>query len=43
MIRWALSRLLGNTCPACDGHFHDLDRHWAVDHVWFGLVQTSTR
>jgi hypothetical protein len=38
MIRWAVSRLLGDVCPACECHFRDLDRHWAVDHGWFGMT-----
>ena len=41
MIRWTVSVLLGELCPVCEGHYRDLDRHWAVDHVWFGL-QTRT-
>ncbi|MEZ0579093.1 hypothetical protein [Nocardioides sp. MH1] len=41
MIRWTVSRLLGRLCPVCDGHFHDLERHWAVDHLRFGLETRS--
>ena len=34
MIEWALIRLLGALCPACDERHHDLRRHWSVDHPW---------
>jgi len=34
MIEWALNRLLGYLCPACDERHHDLSRHWFGDHPW---------